>query len=136
MAPPRRKKTQENKPLMELGKRSRAGQIFSQYIRGIGTEKTELIVDPETGKSKVVTKAEALVRRLWMTALGYVWDAEAEKYMETGELHLDVVKILLERAEGKVGVGSDDPNADRVTAADKVSQMNKERLNALADGGE
>lgn len=131
-----KKRRVENKSLQELGKKSRSGQVLSQYIRAIATEQTELIIDPETGKSKVVSKGEALARKMWLTALGYVFDPSTEKYIETGELSLEWVKALLDRAEGKVGVGGDDPNADRVTAAERVSEVNKDRLNTLADGGE
>lgn len=126
-----KKKSGENKGLQELGRKSRSGQVLSQYIRAMASEKTELIIDPDTGKSKVVSKGEALARKVWLTALGYVFDPDTETYRETGELHLEWVKVLLDRSEGRVAAGSDDPNDKRVTAAERVSDVNKSRLNAL-----
>jgi hypothetical protein len=58
-----KKPSRENKKLTELGQIGRSGRLISQYIRGIGTEKTELILNPVTGKSEVVSKGEALARK-------------------------------------------------------------------------
>ena len=128
-----KKPSRENKKLTELGQIGRSGRLISQYIRGIGTEKTELILNPVTGKSEVVSKGEALARKIWLKALGYVYDIDTEAYSETGELNLDYVKLLIDRVEGKIGVQSDDPNDSRTSAADRVSQANKDRLNAMAE---
>lgn len=127
-----KKPPREKKRLTELGSKTRAGQLISSYLRGIGSEKTELIVNPTTGNTEVVSKAEALARKIWLKAMGFVFDEETNKYVETGEINLDYVKLVLDRAEGKVGVQSDDPNEHRMSAADRVSQANKDRLNALA----
>lgn len=114
----------ENKNLIELGSKQRAGRILSEYLRGIGTEKTELITDPSTGKTKVVSKAEALARQIWEKAISGGVD---------GGISLDWTKLLLDRVEGKPGVNDDAAQGTKPTAADRVSEMNKKRINGFAE---
>jgi hypothetical protein len=126
----------ENRQLAELGEKFRAGRVLSEYIRGIAAEKTELITDPDTGKTKIVSKGEALARQIWLKALGYEFDHEQDKYVSTGMPSLAWIKLIMDRVEGKSGVQSEDLNDGRPSVVDRVSDMNKERLNAMASGGE
>jgi|GEM_PF-3570170 len=129
----------ENKDLMELGKKSRAGRVLSEYLRGIASEQTETVVDPVTCKPVIVSKGEYLARKLWDKALGRFMreDPETGKVeIVEGDINLDCVKILLERVEGKAGVNSDAADVTKPTAADKVSEINKRRLNVMAEGGD
>jgi hypothetical protein len=124
----------ENPELLELGKKSRSGRIVSDYIRAIGSEKTEMVRDPDTGKTKIVSKAEAVARRIWEKAMGLTWNEETDLF-DQGEISLDWMKVLLERAEGKAGVSGESVDTGKPTAADKVSEINKRRMNAMAEGG-
>lgn len=129
----------ENKDLMELGKKQRAGRMLSEYMRGIGTEKTETVIDPITCRAVIVSKAEALARKLWDRAMGRRMrenPATGQMEIAEGDIDLDCAKILLDRIEGKTGVSAEAVDAAKPTAADKVSEINKRRLNVMADGGD
>lgn len=128
--PPRKSKKGS---LRELGEKHRSGRAFSEYLRGIGTEATELVTNPDTGKTIVVTKAEALARRVWLAALGQEWDDISGQLIDTGKTNIAWVKLLLERLEGKPG--TDDTSNNGPNVADRVSETNKRRINAIADGG-
>lgn len=133
------KRPRENKDLMELGKKSRAGRVLSEYLRGIASERTETVIDPIACKEVIVSKGEYLARKLWDKALGRSAREDPETgrmVIVEGDINLDCVKILLERVEGKAGVTQDDFDAAKPTAADKVSEINKKRLNAMAEGGD
>lgn len=129
----------EKTDLMELGKKSRAGRVLSEYLRGIATEKTETIINPFTCKQEIVSKAEFLARKLWDKALGRIMrenPATGQLEITEGDINLDCVKLLLERIEGKTGINADAVDAGKPTTAEKVSEMNKRRLNKIAEGGE
>lgn len=130
-------KSRENKELRELGEKCRAGRLLTEYLRGIGIEKTELMVDPTTGQTVVMTKAEAMARKMWLMALGYQFDTGSGKYVEVpGSVNTNMMKLILERIEGKAGVQEGDPGEDRPSVADRVSEVNRRRLNAMAESGE
>jgi hypothetical protein len=132
-------KGKENEDLMELGKRSRAGRMISEYLRGIGNEKTETIIDPVTCKSVIVSKAEYLTRKLWDKALGRRVRENPETgqvEITDGDIDLDCAKWLVDRVEGKVGVNGESADTGKPTAAEKVSEINKRRMNAMAEGGD
>lgn len=115
----------ENKELTELGNKQRAGQLISSYLRAIGTEKTEVatvFIDPDTGKKKIISKAEALAREMWQIVLDENADAELKfKYR----------KLILDRIEGRPG--TEDELKDRdISIPDKISEINRAKLNAIA----
>ncbi len=121
-------KSKENKQLLELGKKQRAGQLISEYLRAVGTEKTELVdiaVGPDKVKRKIVSKAEALARDMFQKALGIDVD---------DKLKLEYRKVILDRIDGRPGDSQDDPKGNRGSVPDRISEMNKERLNKLAEG--
>lgn len=124
---------EENKDLIELGKKVRSGQILSSYLRALASEVTEVIEDDVPkgcipGPPRLVSKAERLARYIWRCALPHVDD--------NGMMHepsLSYVRLLLERIEGKAAVAAEDKvNDGRETVPDKVSRMNAERLNRIA----
>ena len=132
-------KEKENQDLMQLGQKSRAGRVLSEYLRGIATEKTETVIDPITCKTVIVSKAEALARKLWDRAMGRRMRENPETgkmEITEGDIDLDCAKLLLERIEGKTGVSNDATDIAKPTAADKVSEVNKRRMNMLAEGGD
>jgi hypothetical protein len=121
----------ENEPLMERGQKQRAGKMLSEYIRGIGQEVTEVILDDgmSPGPPKLVSKAEAMARHIWKKALPHKDDMGVQR-----EPELDYVKIILDRTEGRPGVVGDDPakDAGKESVPDRISRMNADRLNRLA----
>jgi len=118
-------KKSENKQLLELGQKQRAGQLISSYLRAIGTEITEELViftDPDTGKRKLISKAEALARDIWKEAS----DGDDPK------LKLEYRKMLLDRIEGKPGI-DEEPKGKHTSIPDQISEINRDKLNAIAE---
>ena len=109
--------------MQQVGEKIRAERVVSEYIRAVGDEKTELEVvfsDADTGKQKLISKAEALARSIWQMAM----ECEDEK------LKLEYRKLLLDRIEGRPGaVNETAPQPRRIP--DKVSEKGKQRLNSM-----
>lgn len=128
-----KKKLKENKALLERGKKSRAGMLLSSYLRAIAQEKTEtLIVNGPNGKPlppRLVSKAEMLARSIWAQAL----DIDP---LTDGRLRLEYSKLVLDRIDGKAGADVDDAERKRLSPADRMSEMNKERMNRIAKEAE
>ena len=116
--------------LRELGSKQRAGRALSELIRAIGTELTEVVLDdsPKPGPPRIISKAESMARYIWKKALPHKDDEGNENAPD-----LEYVKIVLDRSEGKPGVAGKDIEDKRESVPDRVSRMNQERLNALAD---
>ena len=115
----------ENKSLIELGSKQRAGRLVSSYLRAIGTEVTEELViftDPDTGKRKLISKAEALARDIWKIVLEDGGDAK---------IQLEYRKLVLDRIEGKSGV-DEEPKDKEISIPDQISEINRDKLNAIA----
>lgn len=128
----------ENKSLMELGQKSRAGRVLSEYLRAISVEKTETIINPITCKTEIVSKGEAIARQIWDKAFGRhtrLTDDGRLEVIETG-IDIDWVKLLLERIEGRVGIDQNASESHKPTAAEKVSEINRRRLNKIASGSD
>ncbi len=127
-----KKPVKENRDLLELGQRARAGRLLSEYIRAIGCE-CDQVVDPDTpkgctpGMPRMVSKAEALARHIWSRALPRT-DDEGVKH----EPDLNYIRIVLERAEGKAGVVAEEKTDTRETIPDRISRMGAERINRLS----
>jgi hypothetical protein len=124
----------EDKNLLELGKKSRAGTLLSGYLRAIGTEATEVIDDEvprgcRKGPPKLVSKAERLARYIWHKALPRTDDGGV-----THEPDIRYVQIVLERVEGKAGTVEAEKESGRESVPDKVSRLGVERLNRMAKG--
>ena len=117
----------ENKELQQLGSKKRAGRLVSSYLRAIGTEKTEIadvFTDPDTGKKKIISKAEALARDIWKQALEN----------EDADLRLKYRKLVLDRVEGKPGT-EEELKDDDISLPDRISDINCKKLNAIAKRG-
>lgn len=120
-----------------LGDKIRAGRILSSSLRKIMQEKTELIKDPDEG-DRLGTKAEALMRVWVKHALGYTENVEVE--MQDGTVGMKEIEhkpdrvygqLIADRIEGRVAAVTDE-GVQRPTAAAKVSQLNKDRINRLS----
>lgn len=125
------KKNKENKQLLELGQKQRAGRLLSEYIRAIGDERTELvdvIINADKVEHRLISKAERMAREIWDNAL----EGADEK------LKLEYRKLVIDRIEGKVGtglIGTDIEHPGR-DVPDRVSEENRKRLNRMAQSGE
>ena len=129
------KKRSVDKPeVRELGNKARTGRVVSEYMRGIASERTECIRNPVTGKKELVSKAEALARLVWEKALGKVWDDEAKQFV-TDKPSITHLKLLLERCEGKAGSAGEIDDG-KLSVPDKISEINRKRMNSMAGGEE
>lgn len=118
----------------ELGEKSRAGKMISEYIRALGSELTEVVLDdsPENpGPPRLVTKAEALARFVWSKALPSTKRSN-DGTVETIEPNLDYVKMVFDRCDGKPGTGKDE-DVGHESIPDKISRLSAKRLNGIAD---
>jgi hypothetical protein len=116
--------------LREVGEKQRAGRALSELIRAIGQEQTEVVLDdgPRPGPPRIISKAESMARFIWFKALPHVGDDGV-----TYEPNIDYVKIILDRSDGKPGTPRQvDDDTGRESVPDRISRLNKERLNSLA----
>lgn len=114
----------ESKQLEQIGQKCRAERMVSEYIRAVGLEQTEVttvFTDPDTGKTRFVTKAEMLARDIWNKAL----EGDDEK------LKLEYRKLLLNRIEGRPGAIIGETGAKQRNIPDKISEIGKNRLNQM-----
>jgi len=120
-------KNKENKDMLELGKKQRAGQLISSYLRAVGTEMTELAdvaVGPDRVEHRIVSKAEALARDMFDKALRH----------DDEKMRLEYRKIILDRIDGRAGdVSSEDNRNRRGNIPDRISEINKKKLNDIAE---
>lgn len=82
----------------------------------------------------VITKGEALAQLIWQNALGYtevLVDDEGNKKEIVHPYSQACIQLLFDRVEGKAGPVAVD-NEGRVTAATKVSELARTRVNAMA----
>ena len=115
--------------MREVGQKCRAERLVSEYIRAVGTEKTEITTvfsDPDTGEKRIISKAEALARDIWKLAME----------CEDAKLKLDYRKLLLDRVEGRPGAMEGEAVPKRRDVPDKVSKKGRDKLNRLARDGE
>jgi len=134
-------KNKENKDLLELGNKRRAGHLLSSYLRAIADEKTELVdvvVSPDKTERRLVSKAEAIARDMFKIALPKSIGDVAEA-TELGDIvkldpkvQLEYRKIILDRIDGKPGT-DDSPGKDEDSLPDKISEINKNRVNQISD---
>ncbi len=139
------------KDMIQHGSKVRAGGIISALFRSIGTEMTELVLikvpDSKSGKMepRFVSKAEAIVRDCYERALPKKIET-VELDEETGEevtvvtspdpkMQLEYRKIIFDRIAGKAGADDSSKDAGE-SVPDRVSRLNKDRLNDIAMDGE
>jgi len=125
------KKSKENKELLELGSKQRAGRLLSEYIRAIGDERVELVdvpVGPDKVEHRLVSRAEKMARDIWKEANEGTDD----------KLKLEYRKLVIDRIEGKVGTGLTGADIDHPgrNVPDRVSDISRDRLNQMAKSGE
>ena len=112
--------------------KQKLNRMLSSKLYEIGLELHSTISDEE-GNSVAINNLDALARSVWMYALG------REEKLRDGQMkkHLPsqwAIGILFDRLEGKVmPTIAPDKSAGIVTAAEKVSELNKKRMNDLID---
>lgn len=141
---------QREKDMVQHGSKVRAGVIISALFRSIGTEMTERVLikvpDAKSGKMepRFVSKAEAIVRDCYERALPKKLET-VEIDEETGQaitvvteadpkMQLEYRKIIFDRIAGKAGANDSGKDAGE-SVPDRVSRLNKDRLNDMATDG-
>lgn len=123
----------------ERGVKTAAGLILSKFLRQIAAEMTELEKNSD-GEDVIVSKAEALARRMWKIALGFT-----ETEVRTGGKRVEVIHspdrglmaLLLDRLEGRAPLMFSDTSKKNIS--DKVDDQAKSRIEKageLNDSGE
>ena len=112
--------------------RAKASKLISKYLTEIAKEE-DVFIDGDDG-GRMATKAEALARLIWKYTLGYEeTDVKTDVTIEHPP-SLSHLKILLDRIEGRVAdVGA---TKAKKGIADRISDMNKSKINKIADKSE
>jgi hypothetical protein len=104
---------------------------LNSLLKKVGAEIHDVNVDGE-----VVSKDEALIRTLWNQALGYTERVKNDKGEEIEKKHAPqrwAIDLIYTRREGAVPVAMADVEG-RITAAEQVGELAKDRLNNAAKG--
>jgi len=120
-----KRKSKENKPMLELGQKRRAGRLLSNYLRAIADERTEvadIAVGPDEVQHRVISKAEALARDMFYQAMTC---ADAK-------LKLEYRKLVLDRIDGRPGTEDVEEEKKKDGVPERISEINKNRANAIA----
>jgi hypothetical protein len=102
------------------------GAILSKYLRALALD-----VETCNEDGDPITKAQALAGLVWKHALGFT-----EEDVKTGEKTVNrpnwtAIDLLYSRIEGKIPVAVIEDQGKSL--ADKVSDLGKAKINALAD---
>jgi len=106
--------------------KTKAGKILTRYLEVIAEEKTEMIQGAD-GKDFMATKAEALARIIWRRALGYTELNVKDGVDIVHQPEQSKIGLIFDRMEGKAPVAGEDTK-NKITAADKVSEIGKSRI--------
>ncbi len=109
---------------------TKAGKLLSKFVRQIAEEETECLLG-EDGSDRMVTKAEALARKMWDAALG---KPIIELDKDTGEkitlvrrADKGMMALIWDRMEGKSPIAIAESD-DALTTAEKVTEQGKARI--------
>lgn len=124
----------------EHGRKIAAGKLLSKYIREIlNEEHDDPLIKARGEEAVMVTKAETIARHVVKSALGYTEQEDVyAKGVKTGVK--DVVHrpdktficLVWDRMEGRVAPMDIKSGTDKATAAQKVSEQGKKRLEQIA----
>jgi len=136
-----KKKSKENKQLLQLGSKQRAGRMLSTYLRAIADERTEvedIAVSPDRVEHRIISKAEKLARDMFNIAMGKDCrigdDSITITPITDAKLVLEYRKLILDRIDGRPGAGGADEEEAKDKIPDRISEINKKRINKIADG--
>ena len=125
----------------EHGKKIVAGKLLSKFIKEIASEICDDPVIKAKGEEAVMlTKAEAIARYIWKTALGWeesvdVLDKQGKKTGIRPEVHRPdkwAINMIWDRMEGRVGATDAKSGSDKASLADRVSDLGAKRVNQIA----
>lgn len=117
---------------MSEGHKTIAEKMLSKWVKEIADEVTEAVKDPDTGETRMATKAEAIARIMWQGALGYT---ETDVKTGKGVVHKPdktFIGMIWDRVEGRVVPVVDKDKGQKASLADRVSDQAKRRLNTIA----
>lgn len=110
-----------------------SGKELTKYLRQLAMEAEDIAAD----SGDTITKAQALAALVWRKALGYTameWRGEAATRIKVEVEHPPeswAIQLIWNRLEGKEPQSSVD-DAGKITAAEKVGELSRDRLNSLA----
>jgi len=113
-----------------MAKKSYNTKEVTKFLRELAAEAHTISVED----GAVITKGEALARLLWDKALGYVEKKMDDEGNETEIPHEPAswaIQLVYDRMEGRVPQSITE-EAGGMTAAERVSEMSKRRLNDRA----
>ena len=131
---------EDTKEKSEHGKKSIAGKLLSKFIREIASEICDDPVIKAKGEEAVMlTKAEAIARYIWKTALGWeesvdVLDKDGKKIGIRPEVHKPdkwAINMIWDRMEGRAGAADLKGDSSKASLADRVSAQGKKRLDQI-----
>jgi len=120
-----KRKSKENRQLLELGGKRRAGRLLSNYLRAIADERTEvadIATGPDRVEHRIISKAEALARDMFHQAMT----------CSDAKLKLEYRKLVLDRIDGKPGAGDEEEEKKKAGIPERISEINKNRANRIA----
>lgn len=110
------------------------GKELTKFLRQLAVD-----VESSADDGTPQTKAECLARLLWQKALGYKAQemrGEGASRAMTEVYHPPeswAIQMIYERLEGKVA-NSAPEDGTRTTAAERISDLSRQRINAMAGG--
>jgi len=125
----------------EHGKKVVAGKLLSKFIKDIASELCDdPVIKAKGEEATMVTKAEAIARYIWKTALGWeesvdVCDKQGKKVGIRPEVHKPdkwAINMIWDRIEGRAGAADLKGSSDKASLADKVSAQGQKRLDQIA----
>jgi hypothetical protein len=115
--------------------KKKATRLLSKFVQQIAEEKSE-VGAADDGMPIMISKAEALARRVWMMALGYVEEQEVRSGDSVTKNSINhppnpgMIALLYDRMEGRVPLAQEIETGKR-TIADRVSEQGRNRINKL-----
>jgi hypothetical protein len=114
-----------------MSREMKNGRLLSKILRMVGEEETELLLgESPTDDDRMVTKYEAMARKMWRQALGYeetiVYDdGPSKKVMHQPDMK--VAKELMDRVEGRAPTAVEDSDT-RPSTAKRVTDEGLKRI--------
>jgi len=116
---------------MERGAKAKASRTLSKFVREIALEQTEQCLEGDDPRP--VSKAEKLARLMWKMALGWTEIKDDGKEI-AHKPDKGMMALLWDRLEGKVPQTDGKSLGNKASAADRVGEQSRKRLNKIAGG--
>jgi len=110
---------------------------LTNHLRELAAEVHDWVQDPDDPTDgRIITRGEALARLLFRKALGYseeIVDDEGNKTVKEHRPEAWAIQLIWDRVEGKTPQAITE-DTRRIKAVEKVRELAKARLNAVATG--